>query len=224
MASLAEEKKELRISMRKVLRELPDEVRAAHDKLVQQYVIQAEWYKSAKRVGAYFGSSVLREVATADIITEILKDHPERSLYVPLLIDGGSSMRLLRITSLDDGMAANSMAILEPTPKDAHGNKREDAMDIHAPLDLLLVPGLAFDTTGGRMGKGSGVYDAYIFSYIKHCLRNSWKPPVIVALAYSVQVLKDKTVPMDENDVPVDALVTDEGILLMPGGALLPQP
>ncbi|GJW75339.1 5-formyltetrahydrofolate cyclo-ligase, mitochondrial [Tanacetum coccineum] len=78
-----------------------------------------------------------------------------KRLYVPRVEDKNCHMRMLNISGMDD-LIANSMNILEPAPVDANGNDREDVMLANEPVDLLLLPGLAFDKTGRRLGRGGG--------------------------------------------------------------------
>lgn len=73
-----------------------------------------------------------------------------------------------------------------------------------AELDLVVVPGVAFDRTGGRVGYGGGYYDRYLPAV----------PPGVprVGFCFAVQVL-DGPVPRGPGDVPVDMLVTDSQVL-----------
>lgn len=93
-----------------------------------------------------------------------------------------------------------------------------------APLDLLLVPGLAFDREGRRLGRGGGYYDRAIAELRR--LRPD-NPPLLVALAFRAQVLEGEQqqrqgaaatasllVPADEaTDARVDVLATPDGLV-----------
>ena len=68
-------------------------------------------------------------------------------------------------------------------------------------IDLLLVPGLCFDSRGYRIGFGGGYYDRFLAEF----------KGVKVALAYDEQLI-DK-VPEEEHDIPVDFIVTPRGVL-----------
>ncbi|URD96473.1 5-formyltetrahydrofolate cyclo-ligase family [Musa troglodytarum] len=80
------------------------------------------------------------------------------------------------------------------------------------PVDLLLLPGLAFDRHGRRLGRGGGYYDVFLRKYEELANQQNWKQPLRVALAYSVQIVEDELIPMTETDVPVDALVSSNGV------------
>lgn len=70
-------------------------------------------------------------------------------------------------------------------------------------LDLVVVPALAFDPRGNRLGRGAGFYDRF--------LAQPQFRGVAVGLAFREQVIE--ALPVLENDVPVHMLVTDEEVL-----------
>ena len=72
-----------------------------------------------------------------------------------------------------------------------------------ADIDVVIVPGRAFDHDGHRLGRGKGFYDRLLGRKDCRALR--------VAAAYGCQVLGE--VPHGEGDVPVHLLVTEEGVL-----------
>ena len=68
-------------------------------------------------------------------------------------------------------------------------------------LDLIIVPGIAFDTRGERLGKGGGFYDAYLARATK---------AKRIALAFSCQLVAK--IPMEDHDVRVHKIITEQGI------------
>jgi 5-formyltetrahydrofolate cyclo-ligase len=84
-----------------------------------------------------------------------LDSNTQKKLYVPWVEDKNSNMRMLHISHMED-LVANSMNILEPAPVDAQGNDREDVLQADEPIDLFILPGLAFDRCGRRLGRGGG--------------------------------------------------------------------
>lgn len=77
-------------------------------------------------------------------------------------------------------------------------------------FDLVVVPGLAFDPAGRRLGKGYGFYDRFLAE-----LADGTET---VGLAFSWQLVPE--VPVESWDVPVGAVVTDEGVIRPLRGAL----
>ncbi|KAM7263953.1 hypothetical protein ACFE04_001636 [Oxalis oulophora] len=182
-------------------------------------VLEAPWFKSCTRLCAYISCCALREVDTSELLAQILqkqsKDGDElmgKTLYVPRVEDKNSHMRMFHISSLDD-LVANSMDILEPAPLDSKGNEREDVMHVDKPVDLFILPGLAFEKSGKRLGRGGGYYDTFLSRYQELAKKNKWKQPLLVALSYSVQILDEDSIPVTPNDIPVDALVTSSGVI-----------
>ena len=69
---------------------------------------------------------------------------------------------------------------------------------------LVLVPGLAFDAQGRRMGYGKGYYDKYFARY-SECIK--------VGICYAVQIIDE--VPTSQYDITMDAVATEQGIYLI---------
>lgn len=99
-------------------------------------------------------------------------------------------------------LSLSSLGILEPAP------------DLCAPaspetIGLVVVPGVAFDTSGHRIGYGKGCYD--------HFLPHLRKDVPIIGLAYDFQVLPE--IPSTPEDVCMDAIITEKGLLTIAGAA-----
>ncbi|XVF12029.1 hypothetical protein REPUB_Repub08aG0079500 [Reevesia pubescens] len=135
-----------------------------------------------------------------------------QKLYVPRVEDKNSHMRMFNISRIDD-LVANSMNILEPASVDADGNDREDVMRSNHPVDLFILPGLAFDRSGRRLGRGGGYYDTFLKNYKELAKERNWRLPLFVALSYSVQIMDEEVIPVTPNDVLVDALVSPSGVI-----------
>jgi 5-formyltetrahydrofolate cyclo-ligase len=73
-----------------------------------------------------------------------------------------------------------------------------------AELDVVIVPGVAFDREGGRLGRGGGYYDRALAARVG-------RRPFVVGFAQSTQVVD--RVPREEFDQPVDAVVTERELI-----------
>jgi 5-formyltetrahydrofolate cyclo-ligase len=102
----------------------------------------------------------------------------------------------LRDFALD--LTAGRFGILEPKPEAV----RPVASD---QIDATLVPGLAFDETGNRLGRGMGYFDRLLRG-----VRG-----VKIAMAYDFQLLNE--VPAEAHDTPVDFIVTEKRVLKIRG-------
>jgi 5-formyltetrahydrofolate cyclo-ligase len=75
-----------------------------------------------------------------------------------------------------------------------------------APLDIdaFIIPGLAFDAQGGRLGFGAGIYDEILSQARKSAPKN--------AICYDWQVLKEP-LPLEPHDICMDWIVTDKRVI-----------
>ena len=79
-------------------------------------------------------------------------------------------------------------------------------------LDLILMPLVAFDSHGNRLGMGGGFYDRTL-SYLHR--RSYWQRPSLIGLAHECQ----KVTELEPNpwDIPLDGIITESGFLKFPG-------
>lgn len=212
-------KRSFRTQMRRELKNMDPILRSREDDAIQRVVLEAPWFKNSSNTCAYISSNALREVDTSKIVSEILSNPTteghvqiKKKLYVPRVEDRNSNMRMLRISSIDD-LVLNSMNILEPTLVDCNGNPREDVMQATDPVDLIILPGLAFDRSGRRLGRSGGYYDMFLTKYKELVKKQNWKQPLLVALSYSIQIAENEKIAVTPYDVNVDALVSPSGVI-----------
>ena len=142
----------------------------------------------ARMISTFVG--VKSEVPTLPLIEAALATG--KKVAVPVV--EGNTLTVYRIESVDD-LAPAPFGLLEPRRELRRKNRRLVATVVH----LWLVPGVAFDRTGARLGYGKGYYDS---------LLSQVKPFVpTVALAFDVQMVA--AVPVGPTDVPVYSIVTD---------------
>ena len=70
-------------------------------------------------------------------------------------------------------------------------------------IDVLVVPGLAFDRAGSRLGQGKGYYDRFI-DRMEQATSSNEKPPVLVAVGLNCQLVEEGEIPVKDHDFPVD--------------------
>lgn len=75
-----------------------------------------------------------------------------------------------------------------------------------AAIDVMIIPGLAYDRQGGRLGYGSGFYDRFLERYDVMGLPHPFK----LGVCYETQ-LQDE-LPMEQHDLRVDRMITEEGV------------
>ncbi|XVE84959.1 hypothetical protein DITRI_Ditri17bG0053700 [Diplodiscus trichospermus] len=212
LEAIFEQKRSLRSKVRKALKNMDPIQRSQEDNAIRNIVLESSWFKASKILCAYISSPALHEADTSRIISEVLSSPAKerKKLYVPRVEDRNSNMKMLMISSVND-LTEKSMNILEPALVDSEGNEREDVMQASDPVDLFIIPGLAFDKSGSRLGRSGGYYDLFLKNYQELIKKRRWKQPFLVALSYSVQIMEEGAIPVTPFDIPVDALVSPAG-------------
>lgn len=159
---------------------------------IMDRLFKLEKFKSARIIHIFvsFGS----EVSTELIIKNSLKIG--KRVVVPITDYKAKRLILSEITDYDLDLKPGRWGILEP---------RNEVVRIMSPdhLDMILIPGLAFDAAGHRLGHGAGYYDRLLARYKNR--------PLTMALAYELQVVDD--VPVMEYDVKIDGIITEERVI-----------
>jgi 5-formyltetrahydrofolate cyclo-ligase len=163
--------------------------------------------QSAERIVAYLACERLREVDLSAVVESTLS--ARKALFVPRVNDKSSNMSMLRITSLDGLQQVPQFGIVEPTDTDEHGKPREDVIRDKALPDAVLLPGLGFDRSGGRLGRGGGYYDKFLNNVLALARELGRPRPLLVGVAFREQVVE--RVPMAAHDARCDAVLTPDG-------------
>ena len=143
-------KKEVRKAVLKERAMLSHETHEAFSNKIMEFVASTTYYKTAKTIMCFvnFGS----ELDTMIIIERALKDG--KKVAVPIAIHETKELKPSVITSLDE---------LEPGYFNILTPKEEFIRPIDpSDIDLVLVPGAAFDHHGYRIGYGGGFYDRFL--------------------------------------------------------------
>jgi 5-formyltetrahydrofolate cyclo-ligase len=118
-----------------------------------------------------------------------------RTVCVPLMNWEAKTMRPGLLTSLaQDSLVETRHGILEPKAK--HPLPSDC-------IDVVLVPGVGFDPTGGRLGRGGGFYDRF--------LANT-RPPIVIGVCFEEQIVE--AVPREPHDQCMSAVVTPTNVLV----------
>ena len=139
------------------------------------------------------------EVGTQGLIEWLLQKG--KSVAVPLTDQVSFTMEAVAITDPVEELICGYKGIPEPKASLLPGNRVAPVS-----LDVALIPGSVFDLKGNRLGYGGGYYDRFLALKAPKALR--------IGLAYSFQVID--RIPHQPHDIPMDWLVTEEGILHWP--------
>ncbi len=159
----------------------------------------SEWIQQKEKSGYGFTFdavmvylSMKSEVETWKLVETLLNQ--DRKIIAPVVDTNSGNLIPKRIENLDNDLIRHQYGMFEP--KDSCPDFPPDK------LQLILVPGLAFDRKGYRIGYGKGFYDRFLLS----CPN-----AVTVGIAYQLQLVDD-TYPQPW-DIPVQHIFTEHGLL-----------
>ena len=176
----------------KALRQLlSNDEREQNAILAQQHCLASPEFLRAKHIACYF--SVRDELDTAALFAACWR--AGKNCYVPVIDEATKAMRFAHYVK-ETPLVANRYGILEPIAPQFKDNHL---------LDLVLVPLLAFDQKGFRLGMGGGFYDRS-FAFLLPLKRPA--QPILLGLAFSKQQAHD--VYPDDWDVPLDGVITEK--------------
>jgi 5-formyltetrahydrofolate cyclo-ligase len=149
-------------------------------------------YTAARTVMYYV--DVRSEVRTRHYLPTALT-HGKR-IVVPYCVD--NELELFHLTAMEE-LSVGMYKILEPKAElRALPERKVKAEE----LDLIMVPGVAFDQKGGRMGHGFGYYD--------RLLQHARPDAPLVALAFECQLFPE--IPAEAHDIFMDKIITEMAV------------
>jgi 5-formyltetrahydrofolate cyclo-ligase len=168
-------------------------------------VTPAEAERAASRIAArLLEEPALRNASRVALYAALEGEVPSRPLFdlltglgKPCLLPRAEAQHALAFALVTDWgeLRPGRYGVLEP-PAQAAVIRPEAG-------DLVLVPGVAFDREGGRLGRGLGYYDrAFPVS--------APRPPLLIGVAYQIQLVD--ALPRVETDRRVDAVITEAGL------------
>ena len=169
--------------------ELTPTLQARLSKEIVRQLCSLAAYRTARIVLGYlnFGSELQSELWVRQTLAD------GKQVLLPRVNRAGGHLELFRIENLDNDVAPGAYGIREPIPE------RCRHFQALGEIDLILLPGVAFDRTGGRLGYGGGFFD----KLLAHLPRR----PVLIAGAFALQVIDE--IPQESTDRKVDWLVTE---------------
>ncbi len=185
------EKSRLRSEVIRKRDAIPLEVKKAKDRMIRERLSGLGEYRNAGTVMLF--ASFRTEVDTIPIIRDALMQG--KRVVLPKVDSAKKELGLYNIRSVDE-LIPGFLGIPEPGVVEGRKVAPEE-------LELIVMPGVAFDERGGRLGYGGGYYDR-LGAGLRH------RPP-LVAVAYEEQVISE--VPVADHDIRVDKIVTDRRVI-----------
>ena len=186
------DKKELRKKLKALRNNLTQEEVDVSSHLVAEKILACDAYRKAEHIMGYLAFG--KELSVDEILKQALADG--KRVYVPEIISQ-TEIRAVELERFTDfaydcfGIRSVSEPVKVCNPKI---------------LDLVLVPAVAYDRAGNRMGMGAGYYDRFL---------PQTENAIKIGVAYDA-LLQDE-LPYNEYDVPVPYLVSESGIVKIEG-------
>lgn len=149
-------------------------------------------YKQAKVIMVYYP---LR--GEVDILRKIKKDLGNKRFCFPVMDLEAKNLRIFEIANLDEGFCVGAWGVMQPDTEKA---KEVDIKEI----DVVIVPGLAFDKQRNRLGRGAGFYDRF--------LQDITPPTKKVGIAFEFQILENLPTNLSW-DQKVDTIVSENFVI-----------
>jgi 5-formyltetrahydrofolate cyclo-ligase len=156
---------------------------AKRSKTIQEFVINTKEFQQAKVVGAYFAIG-------SEVMTELIIGHAKmlgKKIALPRVEK--DKIRFYELP-LANTLVKGKFGVMEPPPYEPIDK-----------IDILAVPGVAFDKKGNRLGYGKGFYDRLLAGK---------RTEFSIGLAYSFQLVEN--LPYDRYDERLDAIASEDGI------------
>ncbi|MBR5117923.1 MAG: 5-formyltetrahydrofolate cyclo-ligase [Muribaculaceae bacterium] len=172
-------KKELRRSIKKLVAQMSVEEKMNEARCVFNHIENSDIFQNSMNIMLF--ASLPDEIPTHDIIERWSED---KNIYLPR-VNGDD----LDIIKYQPGMLQKgSYDIMEP-----EGN---DTVEPEV-LDMIIVPGVAFDRLGNRLGRGKGFYDRFL----------AHTNAVTIAVCFDCQLVEH--IPTEPHDLPAQFIVTN---------------
>jgi 5-formyltetrahydrofolate cyclo-ligase len=143
---------------------------------------------------AFLYTPVSNEIPTEGIIKKALQI--EKGIALPVFTDAKNAINIYKIGNYGKDLIRNANDILEP---DIDRCKKVSLDEIN----IAVIPGLAFDDKGGRVGFGNNFYNKLITRLPETCRK--------VSLAYEEQIVDQ--IQMESRKYSVDIIITDQRVI-----------
>ena len=183
-------KEEARKQMRRMRRDMTPQERSRQNESIRRQILADPVWKEVSWFYPFVSYGT--EVDTTELIREVLA-HPVQGRRINVAVPrvNGKDMEFYQIRSMEE-LCPGYQGILEPA--------------LHCPMveakeGLMLLPGLAFDRKGHRVGYGGGYYDRYLAKYRMEKLHR-------YAVAYDFQIVDN--IESEAHDIAPDRIITSQ--------------
>lgn len=184
-------KTDIRKHFREISRSISSSFRTEAAHLAASRLVNLPSFKESKRIACYLANA--QEFDTSPIIEAIWQ--AKKQCYVPVLCEENEKTLFFELYQYGDALHLNRYSILEPV------NLTRKIAPEH--LDLVILPLIAFDQLGHRLGTGGGYYDR-TFAFLH---AHPYKKPIMMGLGYAAQ--QAESLPSDPWDILLECVLTE---------------
>ncbi len=192
MEDIKEKKREIQSSIYDLINSINEDELHKKNTLIENQLFEFANFLEANISFLYINQNC--EVRTTEILKKCIKY--KKAFALPAFDTEKKNMTLMKVENLDSDLIKGDRGILEPDPA------KSKAIPIET-IDIAIIPGVAFDEKGGRIGSGEGYYDRFI-SKLPITTRK-------ISLAYEDQIIQQ--VPMESHDKNIDIIITEKRII-----------
>jgi 5-formyltetrahydrofolate cyclo-ligase len=182
-------KKELRRRLQAVLTSIPPAALSQRSRVAADLLFNEPEYRRAEVMMVYLSHT--QEADTTRIVLQAWQDR--KRILAPQVSWESKAMIPIEIRNLDIDVARNNLGLREPI--------EGPPIPIEL-IDLVIVPGLAFDGAGNRLGRGRGFYDRFL-------ARPNFRG---IACGFALETQMVDAIPAGPHDMKIDMLVTDAAV------------
>ncbi len=183
------DKGQLREQMRKQRLNNPKGFIYKNSEKISENLNRIEEFQTASHLLFYV--SYNGEVHTHNIIKKALS--LKKKVYVPISETKNHTLTISKLHQFSD-LKPGTYGILEPKKEKIQRTSIDE-------IDMVLVPGVAFDRCGRRLGQGGGYYDWFL----------SQTDIISIGLSFEFQLVKK--IPVESHDQSVDFIVTEKQVI-----------
>lgn len=192
MDEVREKKQEIRNEISTFFSSLASEVLEANTRIIENRLFEFANFLESKIVMLYMNAA--NEVATGNIVKRAYEYN--KIVVLPAFNPAKSIIKLMKVDNPKKDLITGSRGILEPDPAKC----KPVPLDC---IDIAIIPGIAMDEKGGRLGCGDGYYDR-IIPDLPMTTRK-------VGLVFEGQLVPQ--VPMESHDRHVDIIITERRVI-----------
>lgn len=160
--------------------------------IIKEKLLKMDRVKNSNTIMLYLDFN--NEVKTDILLKELI--NLNKIVVAPITVKEDKKLLPYRIKNLDSDIKIGSYGIREPRKSTC------SPVDIKE-IDIVIVPGVAFDKNGFRLGYGGGFYDRF--------LKNLSPYAITIGLAFDIQLFDE--IPKEEHDIQLDYIITEKRIL-----------